>query len=61
LTELVFVSKGQSIVYTPITWIRQLASDAAKEYRPFTIADVREDDKAPVLRVVVCSSCVGCT
>jgi hypothetical protein len=40
-------------IYTPITWIRQLASDAAKEYRPFTIENVREEDRAPVLRVVV--------
>ena len=40
-------------IYTPITWIRQLASDAAKEFRPFTVEDVREEDKAPILRVVV--------
>ncbi len=30
-------------VYTPKTWVEQLASNAAKEYRPFTIADITEE------------------
>ena len=39
-------------VYTPLAWIRQLASDAAKEYRPFSAADLNDDSLAPVLRVI---------
>jgi hypothetical protein len=39
-------------VYTPLAWIRQLASDAAKEYRPFSVGDLNDDAVAPVLRVV---------
>jgi hypothetical protein len=41
------------VIYTPLTWIRQQASDAAKEYRPYTLENVREEDRAPVLRMVV--------
>lgn len=40
-------------VYTPKTWVEQLASNAAKEYRPFTISDITEEMLEPVLRVVV--------
>ena len=40
-------------VYTPKTWIAQLASNAAKEYKPFTADDVTEEMLEPVLRVVV--------
>jgi hypothetical protein len=47
-------STGFSVrVYTPMTWIEQLASNAAKEYRPFTVSDIKEDMLAPVLRVIV--------
>ena len=40
-------------VYTPLTWIRQQASQAAKEYRPFTPGDVKEELLEPMLRVIV--------
>ena len=40
------------VVYTPTTWIQHLASQAAKQYRPFTRADVTDDMRAPVLRVI---------
>jgi hypothetical protein len=40
-------------VYTPKTWVEQLASNAAKEYRPFTVADITEEMLEPVLRVIV--------
>jgi hypothetical protein len=40
-------------VYTPKTWVEQLASNAAKEYRPFVVADITEEMLEPVLRVVV--------
>lgn len=47
-------SRGYRLVlYTPTTWIRQLASEAAKQYEPFTVADVTDDMLAPVLRVIV--------
>lgn len=40
-------------VYTPISWIEQQASDAAKEYREFTPRDLGPDSFDPVLHVVV--------
>jgi len=40
-------------VYTPLAWIEQQGSDAAKEFRPLQIADIGEEDRAPVLRVLV--------
>lgn len=40
-------------VYTPKTWVEQVASNSAKEYRPFTIADITEEMLEPVLRVIV--------
>jgi hypothetical protein len=40
-------------VYTPMTWVEQLAANAAKQYRPFTISDITEEMLEPVLRVVV--------
>ena len=40
------------LVYTPLAWIQQLASDAAKEYRHFDEADVPEEAAEQVLRVV---------
>jgi hypothetical protein len=47
-------SSGFSLrIYTPMTWVEQLAADAAKEYRPFTIADVTDEMLEPVLRVIV--------
>jgi hypothetical protein len=47
-------STGFSVrVYTPKTWVEQLASNAAKEYRPFTVSDIMEEMLEPVLRVVV--------
>lgn len=46
--------KGFSInVFTPITWIRQMSANAAKEYRTFTRTDVTEEMKLPVMAVVV--------
>lgn len=47
-------SSGFSVnVYTPLTWVAQQASDAAKEYRPFTMSDITEEMREQVLRVVV--------
>lgn len=40
------------LVYTPLAWIRQLASAAAKENRPFTRDDVDEDAMAQVFRII---------
>jgi hypothetical protein len=40
-------------VYTPRTWVEQEASNAAKEYRPFTMSEITEEMLEPVLRVVV--------
>jgi hypothetical protein len=40
-------------VYTPQTWVEQLASNAAKEYRPFAVSDITEEMLEPVLRVIV--------
>ena len=40
-------------VYTPMTWVEQLASNAAKEYRPFVIGDINEEMLEPVVRVIV--------
>ncbi len=40
-------------VYTPRTWVEQLASNAAKEYRPFVVADITEEMVEPMLRVIV--------
>jgi hypothetical protein len=41
------------VIYTPTTWVRQAASDAAKQYKAFTRADVTDDMRAPILRVIV--------
>jgi PEGA domain-containing protein len=41
------------VLYTPLAWIKQQASNAAKEYRPFTLADITPDMRQDVLRVVV--------
>ena len=30
-------------VYTPKTWVEQLASNAAKEYRPFVVDDITDE------------------
>jgi hypothetical protein len=38
-------------VHTPLAWIRQLASDAAKEYRRFSLDDVTDQMTEPVLHV----------
>lgn len=47
-------STGFSIVaYTPITWIRQLSSNAAKQYQSLAPADLEDDDLRAVLRVFV--------
>ncbi len=40
-------------VYTPMSWVAQLASDAAKEYRDLNAEDLERSDLANVLRVVV--------
>lgn len=40
-------------VYTPRTWVEQVASNAAKEYRPFAVSDIIEEMLEPVLRVIV--------
>jgi ribosomal protein L25 (general stress protein Ctc) len=39
-------------VFTPTTWIRQQASDAAREYRQMDPAAVADQAKAPVLRII---------
>jgi hypothetical protein len=40
-------------MYSPLTWIKQQASDAAKQYRTFTRSDVTAEMLQPVLRIVV--------
>lgn len=40
-------------MYTPLTWVQQQASDAAKVYKPFHPEDVTDDMLRPLLRVVV--------
>jgi hypothetical protein len=39
-------------VYTSLAWVRQLASDAARDQRAFSIADVDAEALEPVVRVV---------
>lgn len=47
-------SEGFSLrAYTPIAWLRQLAGDAAKEYRTLSIAELTPENTEPVLRVFV--------
>lgn len=49
--------KGFSVqAFTPTTWIRQKAAEAAKEYREFMIADVTEDMRRPVLYIIIFAS-----
>jgi hypothetical protein len=43
-------------LHTPLAWIRQLASDAAREYRRFTLDEVTEEMTQPVLRVTAYST-----
>ena len=40
-------------VYTPMAWVEQQASNAAKLSRPFTVSDITEEMLEPVLRVIV--------
>jgi hypothetical protein len=40
-------------IYTPKAWVMQAAADAAKEYRPFGIADVSDELLESVLRVII--------
>ncbi len=40
-------------LFTALQWIKQLASDAAREQRPFGVSDVPSDALEPVLRVVI--------
>ena len=39
-------------LFTPLAWIRQLASEAAEDQRAYTVADVTAETLEPVLRVV---------
>jgi hypothetical protein len=39
-------------VYTPRTWVEQMASNAAKASRPFVVDDIKDQMLEPVLRVV---------
>jgi hypothetical protein len=46
-------SNGFSVTaYTPLAWVRQLASDAAKEYRQFGTESVSDEMLEPMFRVV---------
>jgi hypothetical protein len=40
-------------IYTPVSWLRQLSSDAAREYRDLSRRDLTRTDLASVLRVTV--------
>jgi hypothetical protein len=40
-------------IYTPVSWLRQLSSDAAREYRDLSRRDLEPADLAGVLRVTV--------
>jgi hypothetical protein len=40
-------------VFTPKAWLMQVASEAAKEYRPFGLSDITDEMLQPVLRVTV--------
>lgn len=40
-------------VFTPMSWVAQLASDAAKDYRDLSADDLERSDLASVLRVIV--------
>lgn len=47
-------STGFSIVaYTPVTWVRQLSSNAAKQYQALAPSDLEDSDMAAVFRVYV--------
>lgn len=39
-------------LHTPATWIQSRAAAAAEKYQAFTAADVTDDDRADVLRVI---------
>src|SRR3989304_1919171 len=39
--------------FTPITWIEQMAANAARDYKEFGLRDVTEDMTRPVLFIVV--------
>jgi hypothetical protein len=46
--------RGFSLVlYTPKTWVAQMASNAAKRYEAFTVDNITSDMISPVLRVIV--------
>jgi hypothetical protein len=38
---------------TPRAWVEWNAHEAKRQYRPYTVADVTESDRLPVLRVIV--------
>jgi hypothetical protein len=40
-------------IYTPISWLEQLGSDAARDYRDISFRDLEPDDLAASLRVTV--------
>jgi hypothetical protein len=42
-------------IHTPLAWIQQLASDAARDNRPFGMRDVTDEMSEPVLRVTAYS------
>jgi hypothetical protein len=42
-------------IHTPLSWIQQLASEAARDNRKFSLEDVTADMSAPLLRVTVYS------
>jgi hypothetical protein len=48
----------RAAIYTPVTWIRQVAAAAARQRRPFTSDDLPSEMLAPVLRVFVYPSTV---
>jgi len=40
-------------IYTPVSWLQQLSSNAAREYRDVSIQDLEPADLSAVLRVIV--------
>ena len=46
-------------IHTPLAWIKQLAGEAAKQSRTFTLEDVTEEMTEPVLRVTAYSTALN--
>jgi hypothetical protein len=56
LRDAAIRSRFRLQIHTPIAWIRQLASDAARDDRKFDVSDVTSEMREPILRVTAYSA-----